>query len=131
MPRPIGFKLSRKTREKISKSHQGKITSPEHCRRISEGKKGKSFNKPRKERKLNNHGYVIIYVDNKAVLEHRHFMQQMLARPLTKFDIVHHKNGVRDDNRLENLELITANKNNKFHHGHVKCPFCNNTFGIK
>ena len=39
------------------------------------------------------------------ILEHRKVMQDVLGRPLTKDENVHHVNGVRDDNRLENLEL--------------------------
>lgn len=42
---------------------------------------------------------------NGRVAEHRHVMSESLGRPLEPFENVHHINGVRDDNRLENLEL--------------------------
>lgn len=54
---------------------------------------------------INNNGYVELWVDGKRQLEHRLKMQAHLGRPLYADENVHHINGDRADNRLDNLEL--------------------------
>lgn len=50
------------------------------------------------------------------VMEHRLVMEQHLGRILPKHAVIHHINGSRDDNRLENLEYMPEQAKHAKHH---------------
>ncbi len=100
----------------------------------------------KKSRLISGDGYYMIqtpkgykgktYIGNRYVLEHRYLMEQKLDRLLLHGEIVHHKNGNRLDNRLNNLELLLKEQHDQHHSSlrkkknNATCNNCSKSFGV-
>jgi hypothetical protein len=73
-------------------------------------------------RKTTNTGYIAVYAPDhpKAVaggyvLEHRLVAESSIGRMLEDDEVVHHKNHIKTDNRIENLQVMTASEHMSMH----------------
>lgn len=114
-----GKKRSKKTKKKMrlaqlgeKSSRFGKHPSKITRKKMSEAQSGdKSYRWKGGKRKSN--GYIQIWTTNGYVFEHRLVMEKHLGRKLYPWEIIHHINGIKDDNRIENLEVLPDGKHNK------------------
>jgi hypothetical protein len=135
MPMPKGFKHTEETKLKIGKWGKGRKHTPEELQKMSEALSGEKnpmygVHKYGKEapywkggRKITDGGYVLIHKpehqncnNHGYVMEHRLIIEEVLNRYLTKEEIVHHINGIHDDNRIDNLMLFKNISEHIKHH---------------
>lgn len=100
-----------------TRRHAGKGFCNIHLKR---SQTGADMDKPARAplyKSINTSGYIILTLRPSdpmfdvlpyQISEHRYVMALHLGRPLLRHETVHHINGVRDDNRLVNLELWSS-----------------------
>ncbi len=76
------------------------------------------------------------YIKGRYVMEHRLVVEKAIGRYLTKDEVVHHKNGKKLDNRLENLEVKTRGEHAKYHRKkelepNTRCAYCDNPIRVR
>lgn len=126
----LGMKHTTETIEKM-RQHCGHSISDETKKKIKLATTGKrmGIENPgwKGGRYKNKNGYIHILINGHYFLEHRYKIEQLLGRALEDYEHIHHLNGIKDDNRLENLKVVI----NKEHYGEIKCPRCQYDFLIK
>ena len=89
------------------------------CRPCSQKFRVHSWPKDGRKRTPRGYMYQKLYPDdfffsmadkNGCIFEHRLVMAKHLGRCLHRWEIVHHKNHIRNDNRIENLQLVSDDR---------------------
>lgn len=120
----MGHNVSEDTKNKIGSANNGNHHSDETKLKIGLSEIGEKHHNWHGGVNITYNGYIYIYcpthpncVNNAYVLQHRLVMEEFLGRYLTRDEVVHHINGIKDDNRPENLMLFAnQSKHSKYHH---------------
>lgn len=59
--------------------------------------------------------YRMTKINGKSRLMHRAIMERHIGRKLSRFELVHHKNGNKKDNNIDNLEVVNPKEHASVH----------------
>ncbi len=100
-----------------------------HSARVINGMKGRfaesnpHFNGGRW---IDQQGYVVVINPNRTckrdryIYEHRLVMQEHLGRQLEREEQIHHRNKIKTDNRIENLEILDVAEHARLHDAELR-----------
>lgn len=78
------------------------------------------------EQHINCDGYRLIYINGKEYKEHRYVMEQHIGRKLLSTEIVHHIDGNKLNNSIDNLKIVNSVSKHlsKYKYNNIRCLFC-------
>ena len=107
----VWIKCDREACGKIAPAH--KLSAKKYCSTVCAYKEryGAKHHNWKGGRHLSKNGYVRVAVgDGRREFEHRIVMERKLRRKLEPWEHIHHRNGIKTDNRESNLEIWLVNQ---------------------
>ena len=105
-----GVPVSDAHKEKLRIAATGQIFTEERKRNISNSRVGADNPMWKGGRIIKRGGYIYINIGkNKMIMEHRFVVEKIFGRKLKKTEIIHHINGITNDNRECNLYYFRLN----------------------
>lgn len=128
---------------RIFKAYKSQIKNKQCCSKACEGLRRSPILMAEKHhnwkggRRLTTQGYILIHAPNHPnakknyYFEHRIIVEKHIKRILKKSEHVHHINGIRTDNRIENLQILSNSEHcfihmklTKWSRNFEKCVSC-------